>query len=180
MKTAVRSTAARMAPPSEAFRLRDYSPRDLERLCLLDRRCFPEKIAYPPETMREAIEESGAFGMIAEDESGSIAAFIVAGRTSPRVGHIATIDVAPEVRRRGLGRRLMQAAEQRLADLGVRKIRLETATGNAARRLFEQLGYKRTGKIERYYQDGSNAWVMEKIVGITRRPVVESLPPSQR
>jgi [ribosomal protein S18]-alanine N-acetyltransferase len=172
MRAAVRARAKPTIPPAEAFLLRDYSPRDLERLCVLDRQCFPAKIAYPPETMREAIEEKGAFSIVAEDQSGSIAAFVVAGRASPRVGHIATIDVAPTARRRGLGTRLMQAAEARLTGLGVRKIRLETATSNVARRLFAQLGYKRIGKIERYYQDGSDAWVMEKTVEIvSRRPV---------
>jgi ribosomal-protein-alanine N-acetyltransferase len=166
MKTAARwpvnSAAKGTGSGPKGFLLREYLPRDLEPLCVLDRQCFPEKIAYPPETMRETIEEKGAFSIVAEDESGGIAAFVVAGRTSPRIGHIATIDVAPGARRRGLGMRLMQAAEDRLASLGARKIRLETATGNVARRLFAKLGYKRVGKIERYYADGSDAWVMEK------------------
>jgi ribosomal-protein-alanine N-acetyltransferase len=166
MKTAVRGpengAAKETALRPEAFVLRDYVPRDLEQLCVLDRQCVPEKIAYPPGTMRETIEEKGAFCIIAEDESGKIAAFLVAGRTSPRIGHIATIDVAPGARRRGLGMRLMRAAESRLARLGARKIRLETAIGNLARRLFAKLGYKRVGRIEGYYADGSDAWVMEK------------------
>jgi ribosomal protein S18 acetylase RimI-like enzyme len=153
MKTAART---------EAFLLRDYSAQDLEQFCALDRQCFPEKIAYPPETMRETIEQKGAFSIVAEDESGKVAAFVVAGRTSPRIGHIATIDVSSRFRRRGLGTRLMRAAEARLASLGVRKIRLETATGNPARRLFAKLGYQRVGKIEGYYPDGTDAWVMEK------------------
>jgi ribosomal protein S18 acetylase RimI-like enzyme len=63
----------------------------------------------------------------------------------------------------------MQAAEDRLRGLGVRKIRLETGTANPARRLFAKLGYKRAGKIERYYPDGSDAWVMEKPVRVWRR-----------
>ena len=162
MKTAARGSANRTALPPEGFLLRDYSPRDLKQLCALDRQCFPEKIAYPPETMRETIEAKAAFSIVAEDESGGIAAFVVAGRTSPQIGHIATIDVAPGFRRHGLGTRLMQGAESRLASLGVRKIRLETAIGNVARRLFAKLGYQRVGKIERYYPDGSDAWVMEK------------------
>jgi ribosomal-protein-alanine N-acetyltransferase len=154
---------------ADAFTLRNYSPRDLEWLCALDRQCFPEKVAYPPDTMREMIEEKDAFGLVAVDEAGEIAAFVVAGRTSPQVGHIATIDVAPALRRRGLATGLMQAAEVRLAELGVRKIRLETAVGNPARRLFAKLGYKRAGKIEHYYPDGSDAWVMEKPLRNNRR-----------
>jgi ribosomal-protein-alanine N-acetyltransferase len=159
---------------AETFTLRDYSPRDLDALCVLDRQCFPAKIAYPPETMRETIEQKGAFGIVAEDESGNIAAFAVAGRSSSRIGHIATIDVAPQFRRRGLGTRLMLAAEARLAGLGARKVRLETATGNRARRLFAKLGYERVGKIEGYYPDGTDAWVMEKRLEAARQSMKEA------
>lgn len=152
------------AARAQTFRFREYRPQDLPELCSLDRLCFPEKVAYPLETMRETIEEKETFTVVAEDEQGAIAGFVVAGRTSPRIGHIATLDVSPRCRREGLGTRLMRAAEARLLDLGVRKMRLETATGNPARRLFEKLGYERVGKIERYYPDGSDAWVMEKQV----------------
>jgi ribosomal-protein-alanine N-acetyltransferase len=155
------------ASRAEALLLREYEPRDLENLCALDRQCFPAKIAYPIETMRETIEREGAFTLIAEEPSGRIAAFVIAGRGSPRIGYVATLDVDPGFRRQGLATRLMQAAEERLAGLEMRKIRLETATANPARRLFEKLGYARVGKIERYYEDASDAWVLEK--PITRK-----------
>lgn len=162
-------TAARAA----VFLLRGYSPKDLNQLCAIDRQCFPEKVAYAPELMRKTIEEKDTFTIVAEDETGEtagfIAGFIVAGRTSPRIGHIATLDVAPGFRRDGLGTLLMRTAESQLARIGVRKIRLETATDNPARRLFARLGYKRVGRIERYYPDGSDAWVMEK-------PLARSVP----
>lgn len=144
------------------FLLRDYQPGDLDQLCAIDLQCFPAKIAYERETMRETIEEKQAFSIVAVDGSGQVAAFVVAGRTSPQIGHIATIDVAPEFRRRKLATQLMRAAESRLAEAGIRKIRLETAVGNLARRLFAKLGYKRVGRIGRYYPDGTDAWVMEK------------------
>jgi ribosomal protein S18 acetylase RimI-like enzyme len=152
------------AARSDALLLRDYSPRDLEQLCALDRQCFSEKVAFPRDTMRETIEEKDAVTIVAEDQSGQVVGFVVGGRTSPRIGHIATIDVAPAFRRRGLATRLMDAVEVRLAGLGVRKIRLETAKDNVAQRLFAKLGYERIGEIASYYPDGSDAWVMEKAV----------------
>jgi ribosomal-protein-alanine N-acetyltransferase len=149
---------------AEAFALREYRPGDLQRLCALDRQCFAEKIAYPLDTMRETVERKGAFTLVAEDPSGGIAAFAVAGRGSPRIGYVATLDVDPCFRRLGLGTRLMDAVETRLTALGMWKIRLETSTTNPARRLFEKLGYERVGRIERYYEDGSGAWVLEKAI----------------
>lgn len=160
------------AARAEALLLREYKARDLEKLCALDRQCFPEKIAYPIETMRETIERKGAFTLIAEEPPGRIGAFVIAGRGSPRIGYVATLDVDPDFRRQGLATRLMQAVEERLAGFEVRKIRLETATTNPARRLFEKLGYARIGKIERYYEDDSDAWVLEKPIArkARRRP----------
>jgi ribosomal-protein-alanine N-acetyltransferase len=150
------------ASRAQTFVLREYQPRDLRQLCALDLECFAEKIAYPLETMRETVEREGAFTLVAEAHGGGIAAFAVAGRGSPRIGYVATLDVDPRFRRQGLGTQLMQAVEARLAGLGLWKIRLETGTSNPARRLFEKLGYERVGKIERYYEDGSDAWVLEK------------------
>jgi ribosomal protein S18 acetylase RimI-like enzyme len=57
----------------------------------------------------------------------------------------------------------MRTAERRLGEQGVARLRLEAGTSNrAAQLLYEKLGYKQTGFIQRYYGDGSDAWVMEK------------------
>jgi GNAT superfamily N-acetyltransferase len=42
----------------------------------------------------------------------------------PRVGHVELLAVAPEARSRGVGRSLVEALEQRLADLGATEVRL--------------------------------------------------------
>lgn len=160
---------------AEMFQLRDYRADDLRQLCALDRQCFPKKVAYSVQTMRQTVSEKGAFTIVAEDQAGSVVGFVVAGRGSGRVGHIVTLDVACEYRGVGLGTRLMMAAEARLAPVGVTKIRLETATANTARSLFEKLNYACTGKIERYYPDGADAWVMEKVLVMKHLAARENL-----
>ncbi len=148
---------------AETFRLREYRASDIERLCEIDAACFAAKVAFPPEEMRATLQQTGAFAIIAETRADEIAGFIVAAHLRPNRGHIVTVDVRAEFRRRGLGEQLMLTASERLAEAGVRTIRLETAVGNrGAQGLFRKLGFERIAKAKGYYPDGRDAWVMEK------------------
>ena len=148
---------------AESFRLRKYRASDIERLCEIDAACFPAKVAFPPEEMRATLQQAGAFAIIAETRVDEIAGFIVAAQVRPNEGHIVTVDVRPDFRRRGLGEQLMLATSKRLAEVGVETVRLETAVSNrAAQALFRKLGFERIGEAKGYYPDGSDAWVMEK------------------
>ena len=148
---------------AEAFRLRKCRATDIERLCEIDAACFPAKVAFPPEEMRATLRQPGALAIVAGAREDEIAGFIVAAKVGPKKGHIVTVDVRPDFRRRGLGEQLMLATSKRLAEVGVETVRLETAVGNrAAQGLFRKLGFERIAKAKAYYPDGSDAWVMEK------------------
>ena len=145
------------------FRLRDYRAADFARMCQIDAECFPPEIAFGTGEMRQNLRPKDAIVVIAETESAQIAGFVIARRLRGNIGHVITVDVLQAYRRRGLGRRLMLAAEERLQALGVEQLRLETACGNrAAQRLFAKLGFVRVRRVAHYYPDGADAWVMER------------------
>ncbi len=78
-------------------------------------------------------------------------------------GHLITIDVKPELRHSGVGTRLLQTLEQRLAADGVQRMRLEVAEDNAAAHSFyRKSGYANIGRIEKYYLQSTDALLMEK------------------
>ncbi len=159
-----------MTVAETAFLLRSYRASDLERLCQIDRSCFPPRIAFGKREMRQSLEGKGTFAIVAETDSGEIAGFVAAARTSPDKGHIVTIDVLPQFRRQGLGTRLMRSVEAQLFRIGAPTMELETARENsAAQSLFKNLGYQRLTTIENYYPDGGSAWIMRK--RITARAV---------
>ena len=135
------------------------SLRDLNALNKLERACF-EKDAWPfldllavltfPEVVRlKAVEEGRMIGFVAGDP-----------RPSEGFSWIATIGILPEYRRRGYGRTLLRACEDRLK---TPRIRLSVrASNDGAIRLYEQEDYRRTQIWQSYYNDGEAAIVMEK------------------
>ena len=66
---------------------------------------------------------------------------------------IITLCVHPEIRRRGTAHHLLNAMEHVLVERGISKVFLEVRESNAgAIRLYEQLGYMRTGHRKNYYR----------------------------
>jgi ribosomal-protein-alanine N-acetyltransferase len=146
-------------------RLRAFEAKDLPELLRLDARCFPPLISYSRAELQFFVRHPRSTTMIAESD-GHIAGFCVVDwklESGRKIGHFITIDVAPEFRRNGLGRRLMETGEANLAAMGCVAITLEVAANNpGAQAFYERLGYHRTGWIPGYYADGTNGLVMRK------------------
>ena len=147
------------------MRIRDFQPPDLPTLSKIDQACFPPGIAYSREELAAFVALRSARTWVAEAE-GSIVGFVVANREPPRIGHIITIDVVGNYRRQGVGRELMNGAENWARKARLRIIYLETAEDNlAAQNFYEARGYRKADKVERYYSNGQAAWVMIKHLG---------------
>ncbi len=136
------------------------SLRDLGQLRHVEQACFP-KDAWPlldlmavltfPDVIRlKAVVDSRMVGFIAGDP-----------RRTEGMAWIATLGVLPEYRRQGIARLLLQECEKRLTAPRLRLcVRLDNAP---AIRLYEQESYLRVGTWTKYYNDGGDALVMEKI-----------------
>jgi GNAT superfamily N-acetyltransferase len=73
-----------------------------------------------------------------------------------RVWILNDLYVLPKARRRGVGRRLVQRAQQLAYETGAAAVLLETASGNPARKLYESLGWRLDRKFVHY------SWVPER------------------
>ena len=81
------------------------------------------------------------------------------------VGHITTIGVSPEHRRRGMAKIMLLSIEQGFAVRGATTVRLEVRTDNVgARQLYEQIGYVITQRMRRYYSTGDDGYLMVKAI----------------
>jgi ribosomal-protein-alanine N-acetyltransferase len=141
--------------------IRPYDPADFDRLWRIDAECYAPEIAYSRRTIRAFLRLPGAECLVAE-EKGEIAGFILTDRDGP-AGHIITLDVAPEARRKGLGTALLSAAHSSLAEHGVRDVELETSTVNQpAIAFWKHHGYQACGILRNYYENGEDAYWMSK------------------
>lgn len=87
--------------------------------------------------------------------------------------HITAVAVAPPWRRRGLGRRALDALLAQARRLGAERATLEVATGNpAARALYDAAGFREAGIRHGYYRNGEDALIQWR--NLTREPGAEN------
>ena len=87
------------------------------------------------------------------------------------VAHLNLLAVAPEHRRQGLGRQLMQWLTTTAIEAGVFTINLELRTHNEVAKLFYQrLGFAQLGVVQGYYQGREAALRMSRQLGTLSRP----------
>lgn len=95
-------------------------------------------------------------------DQGGITGHVVASQVADE-GEIFTIAVHPDARRQGLARALLDAVEACWRDSGVATGWLEVRVDNAgAIALYEATGWSRTGTRRGYYDDGTDAAVMQR------------------
>lgn len=78
-------------------------------------------------------------------------------------GHIVSIAVLPEYRRKGIGYNLVLKALEGMIEYRANECYLEVRVGNnTAINLYKKLGFKPMKTINGYYRDGEGAYVMAK------------------
>jgi ribosomal-protein-alanine N-acetyltransferase len=111
--------------------------------------------------MKVYLRAKGSYCLLAES-GGNVAGFILI-ELAPDEGHIITLDVLENYRRRGIGSLLLETGEKEAASRGGNRMVLETATTNkAAIALWRKHGYRQIVTIENYYGRGRDAFRMGK------------------
>jgi ribosomal-protein-alanine N-acetyltransferase len=89
--------------------------------------------------------------------------FIVGLVEPDHTGHVTTLGVSPEHRRRGIAQKMLQRVEEGFRKRGVRMVRLEVRSVNSgAQQLYRNLGFVVTQRLPRYYSNGGDGLLMVK------------------
>ncbi|CAM5499463.1 hypothetical protein ATER59S_03639 [Aquamicrobium terrae] len=114
-------------------------------------------------SFRKLIERETAETLVAEN-GGRIGGYaIVLFRKGSGVARLYSIATAPEFSGRGIGRLLLEAAEDVAFGHGRMMLRLEVREDNErAIGIYEKAGYRRIGREPDYYEDGEAALRYEK------------------
>ena len=140
--------------------------RDLGALAALDRRLFGE-VAYPFFVLRQAWDALGPLVRVLRGEAGDLIGYAMAsiqraapGETPP-AAWIWALAVAPEHRRRGLARLLLEDLLTRLTERGARAVRLHVAPANGgARRLYGSLGFEELDRVPDCFGPGEDRLIL--------------------
>ena len=154
-----------------SFRIREAEPGDADALVRLGREVSDEPEGWLLTTSggwRSSADERrylkslrrypDAAVYVAENASGEIVARLSLARdTNPSTSHVADLGlmVATSHRRRGIGRALLEQAEEWARSRGVRKLELHVFPWNEpAIRLYENFGFVREGYRKEHYRRG--------------------------
>jgi ribosomal-protein-alanine N-acetyltransferase len=152
----------------QTFKLRKFTPEDLQSVMQINRVCLPENYTdFFFLDLRERFPET----FIVAEENGRIVGYIMCrveiGLSNfglgglMRKGHVVSIAVLPQSRRKGLAQALINAAMDGMRYYKAKLCYLEvrvTNTGGIA--LYKKLGFDVSRTVHGYYSDGEDAHVM--------------------
>jgi ribosomal-protein-alanine N-acetyltransferase len=126
---------------------------EIDRIFEIEQKCFPGEVAYSKRQLEYLILNANSDCLV-EKQDGVIRAFlIVTYRRGSLTCNIETIDVDPAFKNKGIGLKLLKAAEIDMRQRGMRWSQLEVSEGNeAALKLYRKAGYKFKERIEGYYK----------------------------
>ncbi len=142
--------------PSDII-IRDAIEADLLALVTLEEKCF-ESDRMSKRSFRTQIQSDNNFLLVAEFEGRLIGYILIFLRLGVSMARLYSICVDPDAHGRGVGNKLMDAAEQQAAQAGRIFMRLEVRKDNeAAIALYKRRGYRQFGMYEDYYEDHADA-----------------------
>lgn len=125
---------------------------DLSRLIELELKCFNQYIAYTPKQLNYLVTRANS-NCLAETISGLIRGFIIVlYKNRTKVAGIETLNVDPLFQGKGIGKKLLYAAERDMFNRGIERIRLEVSVGNtSAIKLYEKSGFRINKLLKNFY-----------------------------
>jgi ribosomal-protein-alanine N-acetyltransferase len=145
------------------YDVRPLTAAHLDECWRLDQRCFIDGEAYSRDTFEYLLTSPDSVSYRAVMPDGTMVGFIVGIIEPDATGHITTLGVAPEHRRRGIANRMLQKVEEGFRRREVRIARLEVRSVNTgAQDLYLKLGFNVTQRLPRYYSNGGDGLLMIK------------------
>ena len=154
----------------QTFKLCKFVPDDLQSVMQINRVCLPENYTdfffidlhqRFPETFIVAEENGKVMGYIMCRIEVGLSNYGFGGLI--RKGHVVSIAVLPESRRKGVAQAVINRALEGMQYYKAKQCFLEVrVTNEAGISLYKKLGFEITRTINGYYSDGEDAYVMTK------------------
>ncbi|MCG3227058.1 MAG: ribosomal protein S18-alanine N-acetyltransferase [Candidatus Heimdallarchaeota archaeon] len=144
------------------YLLRHMMEEDISKVYEVERKSFP--FPFGEVLIGNIFYAAPELCFIIESE-GNIIGFLIGGYTAiPKRAHILSIAVLEDFRGQGLGRRILTYFLNSIGKLGYLSVKLEVNIDNhKAIKLYEEFNFKIDSKIRKYYQDGTDAYLMIRV-----------------
>ena len=150
------------APPT-TYSIHPLTIDKLQEVLRLNIRCFRNGDNYTKHTFDYLLNEPRTISYRISSASGEMVAFAFVMENENGSAHLTTIGVAPEHRRRGLAERLLLHIENAVRARELGTIMLEVRVGNdAAQELYRRNGYTIVQRVNKYYTNGEDCYLMMK------------------
>lgn len=150
------------AAPADVLIFRRMREADVPRVMEIERAAFSHP--WSEELVRRELGHDFSTVLLATSgERGPILGFAIVWTVHDEL-HVLNVATAPEARRRGVARAILERVEGEGREQGARVAMLEVRRSNApAIALYRSMGYREVGVRPRYYaEDGEDALVMDK------------------
>jgi len=154
----------------QTFNIRKFKPDDLQTVMQINRETLPEN--YTDYFFMDLYERFPQAFIVAEEDHtivGYIMCRIEVGLSNMglggliRKGHVVSIAVLPQARRKGVAQALISTALEGMRFYKAKLCYLEVrVTNDAGVALYKKLGFEVSRTVHGYYSDGEDAYVMSK------------------
>jgi ribosomal-protein-alanine N-acetyltransferase len=154
----------------ETYTLRKFNVNDLQSVMQINRSCLPENYTdfffvdlfrRFPETFVVAEENGEVVGYIMCRIEVGLSGLGLSGLI--KKGHVVSVAVTPQHRRRGIGEALVSKAMEAMKVYNCKQCYLEVRVSNEeAISLYKKLGFQINRTNHGYYADGESAYVMTR------------------
>jgi ribosomal protein S18 acetylase RimI-like enzyme len=158
--------------------IRPATLRDVPALSGLEERCF-DTDRLSQRSFKHLLKRGNASLVVEEDEAtGALCGYsLVLFHRNTFLARLYSFAVAPECRRKGIARRLLEESERIARDRDAVSMRLEVRTDNdGAIAFYTQSGYRPFSTYPDYYEDHMDALRMEKRLAPHQSPEVSPVP----
>ncbi len=151
---------ASAAPTS--YEIHPLTEKNLKEVMRLNLRCFKKGENYNKHTFAFLMNDPTTLSYRVATPNEQIVGFVFV-MTNDGTGHITTIGVAPEHRRRGLAVKMLLHVEEALRTREIATISLEVRVSNiGAQSLYRGLNYTVVQRLNNYYNNGEDGYLMVK------------------
>lgn len=155
-------------PPSgrSGLMIREARSTDIDALTRLEAECFASD-RLSRRSLASLAKSPSACVLVASSAEGTVGYAVILMRRGSQTARLYSIAVSSEATGRGVGSRLLSAAEDMARRRGASRLHLEVRADNSrAIGLYERSGYRSAGQRLDYYEDGATALLFGRQIAI--------------